>query len=198
MASNMQIQSLPLFPLPAHVLPGGKLSLRIFESRYLRMVKESYQRDHAFGMCMLRDDGDQQTQQHILPIGTLIQICDFSQSADGMLGVVVEGIECFHINNVTAEEDELRVGNVECLPGWSRTKLPPEYLHLATKLDQLIQSHDSLSTLYPFPELEDASWIALRWLEMLPVNPLVKQALISETSPKQTLLYLDRMLVNEN
>ena len=48
------IESLPLFPLTVHVLPQGRLPLRIFEARYLRMVRESYHREHAFGMCNQR------------------------------------------------------------------------------------------------------------------------------------------------
>ena len=51
------IEELPLFPLTAHVLPDGRMPLRIFEARYLRMIQESYQRDHAFGMCMINLDG---------------------------------------------------------------------------------------------------------------------------------------------
>jgi hypothetical protein len=34
------MKEVPLFPLPLVLFPGGKLSLQIFEARYLDMVKK--------------------------------------------------------------------------------------------------------------------------------------------------------------
>ena len=43
--------TLVLFPLSAHLLPGGIMPLRIFEPRYQRMIAES--REREFALCML-------------------------------------------------------------------------------------------------------------------------------------------------
>ena len=40
---------LPLFPLSAVLFPGGRLDLRVFEPRYLDLVREYY--GHAKGVC---------------------------------------------------------------------------------------------------------------------------------------------------
>lgn len=47
-----QSDTIPVFPLNAHILPGGKMRLRIFEPRYLRMVRENVSAEPAFAMAM--------------------------------------------------------------------------------------------------------------------------------------------------
>ncbi len=44
---------LPLFPLGNLVFPGGRLSLRIFEPRYVNLVKRSMQSGTGFGVVLL-------------------------------------------------------------------------------------------------------------------------------------------------
>ena len=36
---NNEPLTLPIFPLPVFILPGGIIRLRIFEPRYLKMIK---------------------------------------------------------------------------------------------------------------------------------------------------------------
>ena len=50
MQSNPRI---PLFPLNTVLFPGGPLVLRIFEQRYLAMVKECARNDGEFGVCLI-------------------------------------------------------------------------------------------------------------------------------------------------
>ena len=42
---------IPLFPLHAVLFPDGYLKLRIFEQRYIDMVRECSLRDSSFGFC---------------------------------------------------------------------------------------------------------------------------------------------------
>lgn len=44
---------IPLFPLSAHLLPGGRMSLRIFEPRYTRMIKQACATDSGFVLLTL-------------------------------------------------------------------------------------------------------------------------------------------------
>ena len=70
------MKQLYLFPLSAHVLPGGKLFLRIFEPRYVRMVKDCCQQGSGFGVCMLSGRDNSASSQKILPVGTHVEIVD--------------------------------------------------------------------------------------------------------------------------
>ena len=41
---------LPLFPLDTVLFPGGVLPLKIFEARYIDMVRDCMKRDAPFGV----------------------------------------------------------------------------------------------------------------------------------------------------
>jgi hypothetical protein len=46
---------IPLFPLRTVLFPGGFLPLRIFEQRYLKMVRDCASADTGFGVCLIRE-----------------------------------------------------------------------------------------------------------------------------------------------
>ena len=45
--------SIPLFPLGTVLFPGGVLPLRIFETRYMDMVRERMRTQQAFGVVLI-------------------------------------------------------------------------------------------------------------------------------------------------
>lgn len=81
----MKLQQLALFPLPSHILPGGKLPLRLFEPRHLQMLKESFLEDRGFGIVM-EETTSTGTCGRILPVGTRVKVTDFYTLNDGLLG----------------------------------------------------------------------------------------------------------------
>ena len=52
----MKKESIPLFPLKSIVLPGGIFPLRIFERRYIDMVKSCIKDDAGFCIVLVRND----------------------------------------------------------------------------------------------------------------------------------------------
>jgi Lon protease-like protein len=82
--------TLVLFPLSAHLLPGGIMPLRIFEPRYQRMIAES--REREFALCML-DPRQPDALRNMYPIATRVRIIDFDLLPDGLLGITVLGVE---------------------------------------------------------------------------------------------------------
>ena len=69
----MKLQHLALFPLPSHILPGGKLPLRLFEPRHLQMLKESFIDDRGFGIVM-EESTSTGTCGRILPVGGVDEV----------------------------------------------------------------------------------------------------------------------------
>ena len=49
----MSIAEIPVFPLRAVLFPGGFLPLRIFEQRYLTMIRDCARNDSGFGVCLI-------------------------------------------------------------------------------------------------------------------------------------------------
>ncbi|GAA5190318.1 LON peptidase substrate-binding domain-containing protein [Ferrimonas gelatinilytica] len=189
-----QYRALPLFPLPSHVLPGGRMALRIFEPRYLRMVKESYNGTNGFAICMLNEQGSVDANQHIWPIATRVQIVDFTPLEDGLLGLTVEGVERIEIGSIQTQWDGLRVADASALPNWPEQPVSAEHTQAKDCLKRVFDDYPELHSLYPQPHFDDASWVALRWLELVPLPGNEKQVLYRHADAGPTLTMLSSLL----
>ena len=78
---------LPLFPLSSIVMPDGLMPLRLFERRYIDMVKNCFKTDTGFGVCLIKEGNEAGEPSTPYPIGTLATIIDFDQGSDGLLPV---------------------------------------------------------------------------------------------------------------
>ncbi|MCC2614747.1 LON peptidase substrate-binding domain-containing protein [Aestuariibacter halophilus] len=185
---------LPLFPLSAHVLPGGRLSLRIFEPRYVRMVKEACAAQQGFGVCMLNARGDKARNEHIYPVGTYVEVIDFDLLEDGLLGITVEGQRCFQVNNIESQPDGLRVGQCEWLDNWQATTTDMDVAPMDTRLREIFDKYPEVNALYQQPRFDDPIWIIYRWLELLPVNTETKQQLLQQKDYGTALKFLSQLV----
>ncbi|MGI0152055.1 LON peptidase substrate-binding domain-containing protein [Pseudidiomarina sp. WS423] len=184
--------TIPLFPLSGHVLPGGTMRLRIFEPRYVRMVKEACNGNSCspIGLCMLNEDGDVASNTHIHPIGTKVTIVDFEQLPDGLLGITVAGNELFRIVDIQVQDDGLRVGEIEPIGAWSALPLSANDKYIADQLNAVYQAYPELA-IEAAPELwQRADWVALRWLELLPIAATAKQELLQAPTADAALEFL--------
>ncbi|MBA3988479.1 MAG: peptidase S16 [Idiomarina sp.] len=177
--SNLEQSKIALFPLTSHVLPGGRLQLRIFEQRYIRMVKEALTAQSGFGICMLNPKGKTEDNTHILPIGTLVHVVDFESLPDGMLGITVAGEQLFEIQDIDTAKDGLRSGDVTLREHWPTSAISDEDILLRQRLQEVFDAYPELSQLYPEKKFDDEPWICQRWLEILPLEPQKKQELLS-------------------
>lgn len=188
------MQELYLFPLSAHILPGGKLSLRIFEPRYVRMVKECCAGNKSFGICMLSGRDNSASSQKILPVGTQVEVVDFTQLEDGLLGITVRGLNFFTVHAIESEKDGLRVGQCEMWQEPEHEKKELDMEHLSTRLHELFGSYPELSSLYDRLALDDPRWVMYRWIELLPIAPEEKQNLIADQQLQTTHLFLTDLI----
>ncbi len=163
------------------------MRLRVFEKRYIRLVKEAGLGTRGFAMALLNPFVTQQHKDRILPLATTVEIEDFEQLPDGLLGITVKGITRVEINQRWQEEDGLNVGQVTELNSWPAIQLNQRYTELAKSLLQLFTDYPQLQQLYPEPELDNASWLASRWLELMPMQPGLKQKLSAEHDPLHCL-----------
>jgi len=185
---------LPLFPLSAHLLPGGRMSLRIFEPRYVRMVKEACRSDTGFGICMLNAQGDKDKNEHIYPIGTYAKVIDFDLLDNGFLGLTVEGHRCFDIGTVTTESDGLRLGECQWLDEWTVQSKEHSIKPIDGKLMEIFDKYPELQSLYQIPKFNDPIWVIYRWLELLPVGAEKKQQLMQEKDYIKALSFLTNLV----
>lgn len=191
-----QQQEFALFPLTAHVLPGGKLPLRIFENRYLRMVRDAAAGGRQFCMCMLDTKAKPNTLMNMYPLVTEVAIVDFDQLADGMLGITVQGLRKRRLTRVWTEHDGLKVGSAAAIADWPTQPLSVQQCKIVERLQQLYRDNDYLLELNPEFHSEDASWLCQRWLELLPMDPNDKQLLIEQPDCDAALAFLEQAIKN--
>ncbi len=159
-----------LFPLTSVVLPEGKMNLRIFEPRYIRMVKECSSQNIGFGVCLVGRAGGLREQNNISSVGTLVRIVDFETLNDGLLGITVVGEKRFTIKQIRSDSDGLRHAQIEWMENW----LEPHGLfrlnQLSQYLDSVYEEFPQLGELYLHRFYDDPTWVIQRWLELLPLD----------------------------
>jgi len=184
----------PLFPLSAHLLPGGRMSLRIFEPRYVRMVKEACRADTGLGICMVNARGDKNNNEHIYSIGTYAKVIDFDLLDNGFLGVTVEGHRCFNIQSITTESDGLRLGECQWLDEWTEQSAEYSMTPIDERLMEIFDKYPELQALYQTPKYNEPIWVIYRWLELLPVDAEKKQQLIKQKDYLKALRFITELI----
>lgn len=190
-----KIENLPVFPIDAHIFPGGKLKLRLFEPRYIRLIKERGHLEPAFAMAMYSHVLIEQ-QPQLLQIATVVKIIDFEPLEDGFLGITVEGQNLVAIESIHTEEDGLHIATCHTVEAWQADTSAFDHGHtdfLAQKLHHLYQEYPDFSKLYPQlkPEL---NWLVMRWLEVLPVPSDLKIEMLQEEDASNAVMLVRMML----
>jgi len=180
----MPIETLPLFPLNTVLFPGGRLPLRIFEPRYLDLIRDCARSSSGFGVCLILQG--QEFSESALPaaIGCEARIVDFSTTDQGLLGIVVEGARRFHVERSKVRDNGLIIADVVWLETALIQRMRPEHELLATLLQRLM---DRAGVSFEKSALEDAGWVGWRLAEWLPLMMAERQALLLENDPHQRL-----------
>lgn len=173
---------LPLFPLNTVLFPGGPLPLRIFETRYLDMVRRCLRESTGFGVVLLHHGTEAGDGARFLEVGTEARIVDFDRLDDGLLGITCRGLERFRVLEAWREADGLNVGRVEPLPPEPPVAVGADFAFLADGLRRVLPE---LGELYAGIErhFEDAAWVGHRLAELLPLEAHDKQLLLEMQDP---------------
>lgn len=168
---------IPLFPLSTVVLPGGQLPLRLFEPRYIDMVKNCFKTDTGFGVCLIKDGREAGATAQPYPQGTLVKIIDFDQGPDGLLHITAEGLQEFNLLTYAANSDDLLIGEVQLLEVSDPTPMNASYTDLSDKLAVILQ-YVGPNIKYAEKKLDNPEWICNRLLELLPLSAASKFELL--------------------
>ena len=174
--------TLPLFPLNTVLFPGGPLPLRIFETRYLDMVRHCLRESTGFGVVLIRSGDEAGGDASFVDVGTEATIIDFDRLEDGLLGITCRGRERFRVLGAERQDDGLTVGRVEPLPPEPALAVGPDFAFLSDALRHVLPE---LGKLYAGiePHYDDAAWVGHRLAELLPLAATDKQALLEMNDP---------------
>ena len=186
----MKRHEIPLFPLNAVLFPGSTLGLRIFEARYLDMVRECARSGRGFGVCLIMQG--QEAGEPALPaaVGTLASIVDFDTLPDGLLGISVTGGARFRVQKSRIRGNGLVIGEVREWPDEPVVPVPIEFSLLPAILERLAEQAGLSWRNGPREHYDDASWVGFRLAELLPLGDAERQHLLEVTDPMDRLMAL--------
>jgi len=183
----MSIIEIPLFPLRSVLFPGGFLPLRIFEQRYLKMVRDCARNETGFGVCLIREGEEAVSPVKTTEIGTHARIVDWYTLEDGLLGVSAVGTVRFVVDTSWQEDDGLFRARVNVLPEPAPHRLPEAYSLLAEVLGRFMEKVGHQYPSWSEDCLEDAVWVGYRLAELLPLAGIEKQHLLELSDPMERL-----------
>ena len=184
--------SIGLFPLPAVLLPGAALGLRVFERRYLDLVRDCMRDGVSFGICLvLRNDGPEghESGPPALPaaFGTEARIEDFGSGDDGLLTLRVRGARRFHVTRTRVRDSGLIVAQVEWCDPDPDDELRPQHALLATLLQRILDQVGGEHAKAAPARFDDAAWVGWRLAELLPLGEQQRQSLLQQHDPHARL-----------
>jgi Lon protease-like protein len=169
--------TLPIFPLPVFLLPGGVTKLRIFEPRYLKMVSTASS-GQGFVVWLQDKKISANESSTSMPWGSWVEIINFDQGDDGILEIDVKCKSLVVIKSIVHDANNLHFGDVSRIAHWSEIHANMANGHLARSLASVFAENESLNRLYPKKGLNDDHWVLARWLEILPIELNVKNAFV--------------------
>lgn len=204
---------LPIFPLTGVLLlPGGRLPLYIFETRYCNLLDDVLAGDRCMGLVQpsTPDPGDNRGEAddeapEIYPVGCVGFVAHHEELPDERYVVLLEGWCRFRIREELKPVRGYRRVRARYGDFQSRdermAKQPPESVSPAPILDALRRFGDRQSLEIEMKQLSDVSGVdLLNGLAMaLPFQPAEKQALLEApdlTSRQELLLALLEMGVD--
>lgn len=185
--------ALPLFPLNMVLFPGGKLSLQIFEVRYLDMVQQCIANHTTFGIVMLTSGSEVRLPgktETFSQIGTLVHIDEWSSPQKGIINLLLTGTRRFKIYTIQQQPHGLWVAdNLTMIDNDKAIAIPDELKDTSLSLEDLVTStkqqgiaESELAITPPF-QWDDCGWVANRWAELLPFTLEERQNLLTLDNP---------------
>jgi len=194
--NNTEFITLPLFPLGSTLYPSGLISLKIFEVRYLDMIKTCVRENTPFGIVSL-DQGHEVRTPHekisFARVGTFANITHFDAIQPSLYFIQCQGGARFTIRGCERKKNGLWVADVEAMEDDEAMPIPPELKIAADTLNKVIQSmakqgltEQQMPFMTPYL-LGDCGWVANRWCEILPLSAGQREHLLGLANPRLRL-----------
>jgi Lon protease-like protein len=165
---------LALFPLNTVLFPGGVLPLKVFETRYIDMVRECMKLDRPFGVVRIKSGREVGSAAVPDEVGCLAHIEQWDMPELGLLMLQTFGGQRFRILETRVLADQRLEARVEMIAD-------DEDAPIGAKLRACAHGQEGGTGFSPFPKelhLDSTCWVANRWCEILPISTLARQKLL--------------------
>ncbi|MGX1997286.1 LON peptidase substrate-binding domain-containing protein [Xanthomonas axonopodis pv. cassiae] len=179
--------ALPLFPLHSVLLPGAAMGLRVFERRYLDLVRECGRNGTSFGVCLILEGNEVGVPATPAAFGTEGRIEDFDVGADGVLVLRLRGTRRFHVQRSRIRDNGLVVGDVAWREPDPDDELRPEHGLLSTVLERMLEQVGGEFASVGPGLMDQAAWVGWRLAELLPLTEQQRLSLLQQDDPHRRL-----------
>lgn len=195
--------TIPLFPLGLVLFPGGALPLKIFEKRYVDMVRDCLRNETGFGIVA----SIASPENAMLPfadIGVSVKITQADVSEPGLFHIRCLAQDKFKVIAAKQQADGLWLGEIEILEKENDMPIPDDLFSSRLYFEQLIDSlQQQIEDEYFMPfdkpyQLNSCLWLANRWCEILNLPLQQKQNMLALDSPLIRLELVHDMLTKRN
>lgn len=179
----------PLFPLKTVLFPGGILPLKVFETRYIDMVRECMRQHAPFGVVLIKSGQEVGAAAAPEEVGCLAHIIDWDMPSLGVMMLRTRGGDRFRILETRVLSDQRLEARIDMIEAdTNATPVSDIHVTCAKTLKIVIddvntkgraeQGDDFVSPFSQPIQLDSASWVANRWCEILPIPLKARQKLL--------------------
>jgi Lon protease-like protein len=181
--------------------------LRVFETRYVDMIRACMKNESPFGVVAIRAGAEVGMAAEPYAVGTHAHIVEWDMPELGVLLLQTRGGTRFRILETRVQNNQLLEARTEPLDSDdtnsnddSDNALTVCSRVLRVVMDELLERANAEAGggfVNPFPEphqLDHAGWVANRWCEMLPIEHDEKQSLLEITDDGERILRVEAYL----
>lgn len=197
------VMALSLFPLQTVLFPGGLLTLKVFEARYLDLIGRCMRESQPFGVVCIRQGAEVRRGANdsvrFESLGVLAELQEVDAEQAGILRVRCNGTRRFRLTSPREQADGLWTGDAELLEDDDEVAPPENLLRTVKALANAIATlrEQGASPFVAPYRFDDAGWVANRWCEILPISLAAKQKLMELDDPQIRLQLVDEFLRNK-
>lgn len=186
-----------LFPLSGVLLPFGRMTLQIFEQRYLDLVRSTMKSGEAFGNVWIRRGAEVSSTGRASPKlgdwGTLARIVDWDQLPNGLLGITIEGQGRFDLVETEVQANGLVMGDVTEREPVEPASMLSQWQSLGDTLRSL-ELHPHIQSMQLQVDYNDAWQVGWMLVQLLPLEEYIKYELLGLDSIELLMGELDAIL----
>ena len=158
------------------------------------MVKECMAKDHGF-VIVFQNGSQKNDNYEISKKGSYVEIIDFNNLPNGLLGISVKSINKVEIKDLTQLEDGLHIAQINPLidPEVDDQALLAEFPEITNILNQLIK-HPRILEMPLDVDFNSADSVAYHLAGLIPISWSRKQSLLEAFDASQRLNILSRYI----
>lgn len=195
---------LPLFPLNTVLFPGGILPLKVFEARYIDMVRDCMKVNAPFGVVLIKSGREVGVAAEPETVGCLARIVQWDMPELGVLMLRTEGEQRFRIRQQRVLADQRLEAQVDMIAADAVPPVSDIHVQCAKALKSVIETicargqaehGDAFESPFAQPlQLDQSGWVANRWCEILPIPLKARQKLLELEDPESRLAIVHQYL----